>query len=120
MEAVKSHSNPYSASHDLDMNMQNTGEKTIKSFVVLLTEYDARNYPTAHSGTSYFLSNCRRAYCDPANIEAGDSDSIHWNLVFSGTCETFKYIVSEIEFADGTTWQNSYAAPWLIYNEQKR
>lgn len=119
-KATKYHSNRYSDSHDLEATVRNTGEKTIKTFTLVLAEYDARNYPTKYKSGSYFTPNSLRAICNPANIEPGDDGTVNWTLVFSGTCETFNYIISEIEFDDGTTWQNPYAAPWLIYNEQKR
>jgi len=111
--------NKYSNSDDLDLVVKNIGDKAVKTFNVILLEYDGNGYGV-NVRFEYVVHSSNIVTVGSANLNPGDKNGWNWSLVFEPECKTFKTLINEIEFMDGTTWKNENALQWMLYNEDER
>lgn len=111
--------NKFSNSDDFEISVINIGDKTVKKFSVIVLQYDGNGY-AAGVNFGFVVSNADRATVDPANLDAGQKGGWNWSLFFDADCKTYKTLIYDIEFKDGTTWTNEYALQWMLYNEDER
>ena len=116
----KYHDNQFSTKDDLDATVKNIGSKDIRSFSLLIAQYDQNGYGVNTSPYDIIKQNMSGADVDDANLKVGGTDEFSWSLFFAPDCKEYKIIVNEIEFSDGTTWKNPYLLQWILYNEDKR
>lgn len=116
----KYHYNQFSTKDDLDVTIKNVGNKDIRTFSLIVAQYDQNGYGVNTSPYDLIKLNMSGADVDDANLKTGESDEFSWTLFFNPDCSTYKIVVNEIEFSDGTTWKNPNLLYWILYNEDKR
>ena len=98
--------------------VQNNTEKVVKSYIVSVLAYDSSNYPLKIEYNDYekiFKS-------DGANIQAGATHGkdnycdIYYEVEKISSALT---CVKEVEYYDGSTWENPYYEYWLEEYKEK-
>ena len=120
ISSEKYNDNRFSNKDDLKLQIKNTGQNTIKDVKFIILQYDANGYGIGDGYGSHCVRNADTLRFTDANLPAGSSSTVEWNLLFEPQCRDYKLLVFTVEYTDGTIWKNEYAMQWMLYNESKR
>ena len=109
------HGNQFSDKHDLHFTIKNISEKDITIARIFVLEYDDGGFPVSVSPYDTYCLNGHTTGGN-VNLRPGESSSFTDDLFLSGPTENVKVIVSEVEFHDGTVWNNPYLYEWVVAN----
>jgi len=89
------------------INAQNITEKVIKEFTMRIFAFDNDGVPTKVDISVYNDFTCRLNYSSPLKAGARTSSNSYWQLYGEyKDMKQFVVFVEEVEFYDGTTWEN--------------
>lgn len=96
-------------------DIKDIGNQAITAFTILMLCYDENGFPVeTECGTL-----ARNSYSFPLSGNSGKSNAHGTgNLdfyLFGKDVKAMKSIISEIEFSDGTVWENPFAPYWELY-----
>lgn len=101
---------------NVNINVGNIGNRAITSFTILVLCSDSNGFPvnTGHgdlatNSCSYIMEG------SSAKSNAHGTGSFEFYISQAADIQSLEGIVSEIEFSDGTVWENPYAPYWELY-----
>jgi hypothetical protein len=100
---------------DLKLVVTNTADKTITGVEVAVAELDRDNKAVNAMPQSYVSKNVRLATCKNVSIDKGESKSLASSGFLETDCYRINAVVTAVEFADGTRWDNPYTLDWLLW-----
>lgn len=109
------HGNRYSSDLDFHFSVQNTSDQGITMLNVFVLEFDENGFPVSVSPYDTYCINGHRTG-GTVNLTAGQSGDYVDDLFLSGSTTQVKVVISNIEFQDGSAWQNPYIYEWILAN----
>ena len=107
--------NPYSTSKDYNFSLENKSNQGILSVSIYVLEFDENGFPVSVSPYDKYCKN-GHALGGTVNLGAGKKGSFGDDLFISGDTKYTKEIITQIEYQDGTVWENPYMYEWIISN----
>lgn len=105
----------YYVNMDARIILKNLSDKVAKKIRITILQFDDNGYPvdTKYSILGFGQENYFEVIYNSANILPGSSagENHYWDLDDSAT--KIKACVKEVEFIDGTKWENKYHNYWL-------
>lgn len=99
----------------------NNGVKTTKVIKALALIYDKNLYAvSALNGSGFIVPNGLHMQLDSVNLQTGYEVEGNYDMIAFDNWDFAKAIVYEIEYTDGSIWQNPYVCEWILYNENMR
>lgn len=104
----------------IGLDVTNHTDKIVRTADVLVCAYDENGLPVSVDLSFYRGHDVVSLSLDDVNLAAGASWSSHasnwgWDINGDSTDKMvqFRGCVNEVEFTDGTSWSNPYAAAWM-------
>lgn len=110
---------------DLEMTFKNIGEKPIRSFSLIVLEYEDGNKGVTlpnHSWAvnyQYITNNSHQIDAELPLSPQQEFEAVAESALVS-YCKDFLIIVEYIEFEDDSVWYNDCALQFMIYNEAEK
>ena len=114
-EVYINHGNQFSDKHDLHFSVQNTSSLGITKLTLFVLEFDENGFPVSVNPYDTCCLNGHRMG-GTVNLAAGQTGSYESDLFISATTTQIKTVIANIEFQDGSEWDNPYLYEWLISN----
>lgn len=91
------------------VKVKNYSDKVIKKYTVGMLMYDKNGYPV----NKYLRSTNEMVATADKNVQPNETkgDDFYWLLEYD--VSKIKACIKEVEFYDGSTWQNEYYDTWL-------
>lgn len=119
----KHSTNQFINANDLFFDVKNTGDKTIKSFSIIVLEYDSEGNGIYLTGAGYLWNwryvtiNSHQITCDGLNVQQKANFVCSSHIITN--CSNQLVIVDQIVFEDDTVWNNDCALQFMMYNESE-
>ena len=110
---------------DLTTTFKNTGDKPIRSFKLIVLEFEEGNKGVTLPNQTwtwnyqYITNNSRQITADFPLEPQQEIESVAESALVS-YCKDYLIIVEYIEFEDDTVWYNDYALQFMMYNEKEK
>ena len=81
----------------------------------MVLEFDENGFPVSVSPSDIYCKNGHTTG-GTVNLAVGETGSYSSSLFAEGSTTQIKTAIKEIEFQDGTKWENPYFYEWLVSN----
>lgn len=111
------HDNQFSTRKDFSFTLTNHTDKGILKINIFVLEFDKNGYPVSVSPYDTFCLN-GHSTGGTVNVAAGTTDDFETTLFIFGSTTQVKFIIRNIEFSDGTVWENPWQYEWILLNNK--
>lgn len=111
------HGNQFSSDLDLHFTISNLSSQGIVSARIFVLEFDENGFPVSVSPYDTYCLNGHQT-AGTINLAAGKTEEFVNSLFIDGTTTQIKTVIAELEFQDGTTWENPYLYEWVLVNKK--
>jgi hypothetical protein len=119
----KHSTNQFIDANDLFFDVENSSDKNIASFSIIVAEFDGEGNGLHLSnagylyGLKYITLNSHKIPCD--GLSAQQKTSFVCPSRIMPNCSSQLVIVDQIVFDDDTVWDNEYALQFMMFNEAR-